>query len=87
MGVPSRETLDMPQTPTSRAIVEDIARKIHSGEWPPGTQLPSTRELAEIYDCAMTTVQRALLILDDRGLIIGRQGKGRWVADHPLTGS
>ena len=68
--------------PTFRQIVDEYTDKIKSGELPPGTKLPSTSELAKIYDVSTGTVYRALSLLHDRELIIGQPGRGTFVADH-----
>ncbi|MEO3742802.1 winged helix-turn-helix domain-containing protein [Plantactinospora sp. B5E13] len=70
------------QEPTFRRIVNEISEKIRSGEMAPGTKLPSTSELADIYDTSTGTVYRALSLLHDRDLIIGQPGRGTYVADH-----
>lgn len=68
--------------PSFRRIVNEIADKIKSGELPPGAKLPSTSELAKLYDVSTGTVYRALSLLHDRELIIGQPGRGTYVADH-----
>ena len=69
--------------PSFRRIVNEIAEKIKNGEMRPGTKLPSTRELADMYDVSTGTVYRALSLLHDRDLIIGQPGRGTYVAEHP----
>lgn len=64
-------------------VVDSITARIASREWPPGHQLPSYRELATEYDVSVSTVQRALMILRDRGLIEGHQGKATYVRSVP----
>lgn len=71
--------------PSFRRIVDEITEKIRSGELMPGTKLPSTSELAEIYGVSTGTVYRALALLHDRELIIGQQGRGVYVADQLAT--
>lgn len=66
--------------PSFRRIVDEITTKIKSGELTPGTKLPSTSQLAVMYDVSTGTVYRALSLLHDRGLIIGQQGRGTYVA-------
>jgi GntR family transcriptional regulator len=82
MGGAERRNLDMP-IPTGgyREVAEDIAARIKSGEYPPGERLPTYRELADLYQVSVTTVQRAVIILQDRGMIVGLQGRGLWVAE------
>lgn len=73
-----------PRPPMSYAEIADhLGLKIHTGGYAPGDQLPSYAELAEEYDVSVSTVQRALTILRDRGLVVGRQGRGLFVAIDP----
>jgi GntR family transcriptional regulator len=62
-------------------VMTDISGKIERGELQPGQKLPSIVRLAEQYDVSQTTVKTALLVLRQSGLIIGRQGKGTFVAE------
>src|SRR6266508_6386367 len=48
----------------------------------PGEQLPSGNELAKRYGVARMTVQQALKVLRDEGLIVSRQGSGVFVRER-----
>src|SRR6266568_7982219 len=53
----------------------------------PGEQLPSGNELAKRYGVARMTVQQALRLLRDEGLVVSRQGSGVFVrerAERPI---
>ncbi len=58
-------------------MVADLKRRIASGEL--AGKLPSERSLAEEYECAYTTVRRAMEVLRDEGTVITRQGRGTFV--------
>jgi GntR family transcriptional regulator len=60
-------------------IAATLRRQITRGDLAPGTQLPSTPALMEQYGVAGTTVQKALLMLKDEGLLVGHAGKGVFV--------
>ncbi|MGC4796170.1 GntR family transcriptional regulator [Micromonospora saelicesensis] len=64
-----------------RRIATEITEKIKSGELAPGEKLPSTRELAEQYSVHISTINRVMTILKDRGLVEGHPGKGVYVAE------
>lgn len=64
----------------------DIERRIHSGEWPPGTRIPFEHELVATYGCARATVSKALEGLARAGLIERRRRAGSFVA-HPQVHS
>ncbi|MFG3554392.1 winged helix-turn-helix domain-containing protein [Micromonospora sp. NPDC047557] len=70
--------------PTSgyREVAEDLAARIRSGEYAPGERLPTYNELSDIYNVSVTTVQRAVIVLQTRGLVVGLQGRGLWVAEE-----
>ncbi|MEU6019999.1 winged helix-turn-helix domain-containing protein [Micromonospora sp. NPDC047134] len=65
-----------------REVTEDLTARIKAGEYGPGDRLPTYRELSDLYQVSVTTVQRAVIILQDRGLIVGLQGRGLWVAER-----
>lgn len=70
--------------PMSNAqIADDLAERIARGEYPAGSRLPRLAELADIYAVSVSTVQRATDRLKERGLIVGSQGRGMYVADLP----
>jgi GntR family transcriptional regulator len=79
MFVPSLPGALLPIPPTTREIAEDITDRIRGGEYPPGTKLPPAREIAELYGVSMATAQRVMLILKERGVVVGRQGDGVYV--------
>ncbi|MET8043405.1 winged helix-turn-helix domain-containing protein [Micromonospora sp. NPDC005215] len=64
-----------------REVAEDLAARIKSGEYVAGERLPTYNELADLYDVSVTTVQRAIIVLQTRGLVVGLQGRGLWVAE------
>jgi GntR family transcriptional regulator len=68
--------------PTSdyRRIVNDLAALIASGELGPGDRLRSRSQLSQDYKVSISTVDRAMTVLHDRGLVYGHQGKGTFVA-------
>jgi DNA-binding GntR family transcriptional regulator len=57
----------------------DALRDAIGREFPPGSQLPSIAELAERHQVAKGTVQAALRVLRDSGLVVARHGKGVFV--------
>lgn len=73
----------MPAIPMSSAqIVEDLTARIAAGEWEPGARLPSYNELAELYSVRFGVIARVILILRERGVIVGVPGKGTYVAER-----
>lgn len=82
-------SITVPVEPLYRRIIEDIISKIRAGDWPVGHIVPTPAELATLYGQAFggtvspQTVRRSLELLQDRGILIGHQGKNVIVARIP----
>lgn len=63
-------------------LIADIVKRIESGEFQPGSQIPSTRELSDHYDLSHSTIHRAVATLRERGILVGRPGRGVFVAER-----
>ena len=61
-------------------LADIIRDKIHSGEYPPHRAIPSIRTLQQTYGVADGTIQKALRILKDEGLVRTVTGRGVFVA-------
>ena len=59
--------------------LDDSRHRIVSGQWPPGSKVPSVRELAAGTGVNPNTVQRALGALDGEGLTATERTAGRFV--------
>ena len=57
-----------------------IEERIASGEWAPGAQAPSERELCEQFQISRITVRQALAELVVEGRLIREHGRGTFVA-------
>lgn len=62
-------------------IAADIRDRIRSGEYPPGTQLPSYADLAGMYSVNRSTILRAMIELRATGDVRGEPGRGTFVPD------
>ena len=60
-------------------LADDFRHRIVSGKWPPGSKVPSVRELAAGTGVNPNTVQRALGALDGEGLTATERTAGRFV--------
>jgi GntR family transcriptional regulator len=58
-----------PRAPFER-VADELRARIASGKLPPGSRLPSGRELAEQSGVALATAQSALRRLRDEGLAV-----------------
>ena len=68
------------EQPIYRQLVDAIAERIANGELLAGERLPPQREIARALNINLTTVTRALSVLQQRGLVEGRPGRGTVVA-------
>src|SRR5215470_10639889 len=88
-GVPGRswlmlEDLQLPASdgddqPIYRRLADAIAERIARGELSVGDKLPPHREIARALRINVTTVTRAFLTLQQRGLVEARRGRGTLV--------
>ena len=73
------ESDHVPSVPLYRRIADRLRARIESGEWPPGTALPTQRQIADEWECSLQPVKWALRELELGGLIESRQGVGAFV--------
>ena len=67
-----------------KTLVDTFARDIASGALPPGTRLPTHRQLAEQQGLALVTASRVYAELETMGLISGETGRGTFVREIAL---
>jgi DNA-binding transcriptional regulator YhcF (GntR family) len=60
-------------------VANALRAAILTKQFAPGDKLPSGQELAKRYNVARMTIQQALRLLKDEGLIVSRQGSGVFV--------
>ncbi|WP_392840645.1 GntR family transcriptional regulator [Streptomyces sp. LN500] len=74
--------MDLDRTrPLWRQIAAEIIRRIEDGTYPPGSQLPSTLEVAEEFKVVNATASKAMRHLRESGYTRGEVGIGTFVAD------
>lgn len=71
----------MPIPMSAMQIADDLAERIRGGEYPPGSKLPSYRDLMDLYDVGYTTIATVIVILKERGAVVGVQGRGVFVPE------
>lgn len=65
--------------PKHALIADRILRRIESGEWKPGDQLPSEAKLCAELSASLGTVQKALQRLSERKILLREHGRGTFV--------
>lgn len=73
----------MPQA-RYKPLVDRLAEDIRSGRLPPGTRLPTHRQLAAREGLALVTATRVYAELEAMGLVSGEQGRGTFVKETAL---
>ncbi|HAY53656.1 MAG TPA: hypothetical protein DCY46_06730 [Lactobacillus sp.] len=65
--------------PRYRQIERIVRNRITAGTYPPGSQIPTEKELAAEFEVSLITTKRALTELADQGLISRKRGSGSFV--------
>jgi GntR family transcriptional regulator len=65
--------------PAYRQVADELRRRIRDGIYAPATQLPSERELSELFGTSRVTIRQAIAELRSEGLIIAEHGRGLFV--------
>lgn len=73
----------MPQA-RYKQLVDELAAQIRSGRLPPGTRLPTHRQLAAKEGLALVTASRVYSELEAMGLVSGETGRGTFVRETSL---
>lgn len=82
-GRVNREALVVPEVlgvPRYLRLRNALAGAVAEGRWGPGSQLPAEYELAAASGLSVGTVQRALGMLVDEGILVRRHGAGTFVS-------
>lgn len=66
-------------------LKEILRERIRSGEWKPGSLIPSERELSEKYGISRMTARQAITDLVNEGIFYREQGKGTFVSNRKIT--
>jgi Predicted transcriptional regulators len=67
--------------PIYTQLIEQIELMIVSGVYPPGSKLPSVRDMAQEAEVNPNTMQRALVRLEEDGLINTHRTSGRSITE------
>jgi DNA-binding transcriptional MocR family regulator len=67
------------RSPAYVGLADGLRLLVSDGRLPPGTRLPSERELTTELGVSRTTVSRAYALLRDRGFLTSRRGSGSMV--------
>jgi GntR family transcriptional repressor for pyruvate dehydrogenase complex len=87
LAVPSDGVTSPDETSARGASLTDdlfakLETRIRSGQLPPGSRLPSQKEIALSESVSRTVVREAVARLAAQGLLVSRQGSGVYVAEN-----
>ncbi|MFI1284128.1 GntR family transcriptional regulator [Streptomyces sp. NPDC020858] len=82
MTLPSAEAEALDPRPLHARIAADLREEIMSGDLAPGSKLPSTAQLKIRFDASNATIQKAVQLLKDEGLAVGRAGAAVTVREN-----
>ena len=68
------------KVPSYRQLADQIRAAVAAGEYGPDDAIPSLRQLQEETGLAQATVQHAIRVLVDEGLLVTVTGRGTFVA-------
>ena len=71
----------MPIPPTMDELINGLLKRIDDGTYPPGSQLPPGRALADDFGVSHSTISRAIATLRQQGVLVGRPGRGVYVTE------
>ncbi|WNI16219.1 GntR family transcriptional regulator [Actinacidiphila sp. ITFR-21] len=80
--MPKAEESAVDRRPLHERIAADLRDEIMSGDLAPGEALPSTQRLKDRFEASNATVQKALQVLKDERLVVGRAGAAVTVREH-----
>ena len=61
-------------------LIQQVRRLVASGQLPPGSELPSVRDVASAYTVNPTTISKAYSLLEGEGLLQRNRGKPMTIA-------
>src|SRR5829696_5301635 len=70
--------------PAYSQIADALREQLRAGDFPPGAQLPTERELQQRWGVSSRTIRVALDQLRAEGLIVSYQGRGVFVREQAV---
>ncbi len=70
-----------PGVPKYVALYDAVANAVTGDEWPAGVRLPNEAEMASALPLSLGTIQRALRLLVQNGVVVRRQGQGTFLTE------
>lgn len=68
--------------PKNMAVAARMREYLGEGRWAPGEQIPTARQLAQMFNVSLSPVLQALQILEQEGLLLRKARVGTFVAER-----
>lgn len=75
----------MNSKPTYESVIEKIFQYVDETQMVPGSCFPPERDLAKMWGISRNMLREAMIILEDRGILVSRQGQGRFLRSLPTS--
>ena len=82
---PGRRSIKDAKSPAYLRLANDIKQKIASGEYQPGSKIPSEASISKAYALSPMTVRQAVGMLAEQGLLRRVHGSGTYVCGPDWT--
>lgn len=73
------------RTDSMESLRMELLKGLQSGSWPPGSRLPTERDLCANFGVSRSGLRRVLAELREQGLITQKVGSGTYVAEKPSS--
>ncbi len=73
-------------SPLYHKLAQTIHERISTGEYPPGSKIPTEPRLCEEFGLSRITVRQAVEILENKGFVDRQQGRGTFVRTWEPSG-
>ena len=83
-GAPELRVVRRDRVTLTQSCAEALEEAIELGTYRPGSRFPSEAELAEQLSVSRPTPRESLRLLEERGMIIRRHGRGTFVRERPI---
>lgn len=70
--------------PLYQQIAQIFQKMILSGDYPPGSKIPTENELCSIYGVSRVTIRKALGLLTQKGMLTSIPSKGTFVTEEKI---
>ncbi|TDP90514.1 GntR family transcriptional regulator [Labedaea rhizosphaerae] len=71
--------------PAYRQVADTLRDRVATGQYPPGHQVPSERDLVDEFGVSRPTIRQAIELLRSDGVLVAEHGRGIFVRQRPTV--